>query len=167
MNSALRPTWVPLHGHQLHPTGVHFDAVRIQGVRGEAVAEHLEAVTGGEAGPVICEATGFRWMYFLVAPGSAGGYAWPLGVQRFGARPRTVAYIGVPAFEGSTWPLAWRSRPTRTARFVDTEALYDVLVAEPAAQAAARELLAAYDDRGRTTGGPSGAGPAGPRSPRP
>ncbi|MCB5170255.1 hypothetical protein LG634_36335 [Streptomyces bambusae] len=163
MNSTLRPDWVPLLGHRLHPTGVHFDAVRIQGVRGEAVAAQLDEATGGQAGPVICEATGFRWMYFLLAPGAAAGYAWPLGVQRFTARPRTVAYIGVPALEGNTWPLSWQSRPSHAARFVDAAALFDVLVHNAAARAC--ELLAGAEPG--ATSGPGGAGPAGPRSPRP
>ncbi|MBW5482577.1 hypothetical protein [Streptomyces bambusae] len=132
MNSALRPEWVPLHGHQLRRTGIHFDAVRIQGVRGEAVAQQLIAGTGRQAGPVVCEAAGFRWMYFLLPPGTARRYAWPLGVQRFGAGQRTVTYVGIPALGGNTWPLFWQSRPSRTAPFVDPEALHSVLAPEAA-----------------------------------
>nr|WP_306332804.1 hypothetical protein [Streptomyces sp. KL118A] len=114
------PEWVPVAGHQLRVSGVHFDALRIQGVRGEQVAARLIAEAGGDAGPVICEATGFRWMYFLVAPGTARDHAWPLGVQRFGgAGCRTVTYIGVPALAGNTWPLQWYSEPTPTAPYVD------------------------------------------------
>ncbi|MFD9860614.1 hypothetical protein [Streptomyces alboflavus] len=125
MNYAIHwPDWVPVAGHQLRLSGVHFDALRVPGVRGELVAAHLIEETGGDAGPVICEAVGFRWMYFLVAPGAARGHAWPLGVQRFGgAGCRTVTYIGVPALDGNTWPLRWYSEPTPTAPFVDPAGL--------------------------------------------
>ncbi|MCJ1678371.1 hypothetical protein MTF65_13630 [Streptomyces sp. APSN-46.1] len=130
MNRTRRPDWVPLLGHQLHRTGIHFDAVRIQGVRGEAVAAQLIEATGGRAGPVVCEASGFRWMYFLLPPGTSRTYAWPLGVQRFGAGQRTVAYVGVPALDGNTWPLLWQSRPSALAPFVDPEALHALLAPE-------------------------------------
>ncbi len=83
------------------------------------MAARLVAEADGNAGPVICEATGFRWMYFLVAPGAAKDHSWPLGVQRFGgAGCRTVTYIGVPALAGNTWPLFWYSEPTPTAPYV-------------------------------------------------
>ncbi|WP_202121256.1 hypothetical protein [Streptomyces sp. BA2] len=120
------PEWVPLAGHQLRVSGVHFDAIRIQGVRGEQVAAQLIARTEGDAGPVICEASGGRWMYFLVAPGSAANHAWPLGVQRFGT-PRTVTYIGIPALAGNTWPLGWYSEPTPTAPYVEPGQLLGAL----------------------------------------
>ncbi|MGW2225598.1 hypothetical protein [Streptomyces formicae] len=112
------PEWVPVAGHQLRVSGVHFDAIRIQGVRGEQVAARLVAEADGDAGPVICEAVGCRWTYFLVAPGTAKDHAWPLGVQRFGT-PRTVTYIGIPALNGNTWPLQWYSEPTPTAPYVE------------------------------------------------
>lgn len=117
MNNAIRPDWVPLLGHQLRLSGVHFDAVRIQGVRGEEVAACLIEATGGDAGPVVCEAVGFRWMYFLLAPDTARNHSWPLGVQRFG-RSRTITYVGIPALDGNTWPLRWYSEPTGTAPYV-------------------------------------------------
>nr|WP_222109114.1 hypothetical protein [Streptomyces cupreus] len=116
--------WVPASGHQLHMVGVHFDAVRIEGVRGELVAEELIEAAKGDAGPIVCEATGFRWMYLLLAPGVARKHHWPLGVQRFGGRgSRTVAYIGIPALDGNTWPLRWYSEPTPTAPYVVAGAL--------------------------------------------
>ncbi|WP_237773215.1 hypothetical protein [Streptomyces luteocolor] len=122
------PEWVPVAGHQLRVSGVHFDALRIQGVRGEQVAAALIEATDGDAGPVICEATGFRWMYFLLAPGRARDHTWPLGVQRFGgAGCRTVTYIGVPALNGNTWPLQWYSEPTPTAPYVDDAQLHAAL----------------------------------------
>lgn len=118
------PEWVPASGHQLRVAGVHFDVVRIEGVRGELVASRLIEATDGDPGPIVCEAAGFRWMYFLLAPGEVRGHEWPLGVQRFGARgSRTVTYIGVPALDGNTWPLRWYGEPTATAPFVDAAGL--------------------------------------------
>ncbi|WP_241826855.1 hypothetical protein [Streptomyces graminilatus] len=123
-----RPDWVPLAGHHLRLSGVHFDTLRVQGVRGEqAVAELVEAADG-DAGPVVCEVTGFRWMYFLLAPGEVRKYNWPLGVQRFGEKgSRSVTYIGIPALDGNTWPLRWYSEPTATAPFVEAGRLRTVL----------------------------------------
>jgi hypothetical protein len=119
-----QPDWVPASGHQLRVTGVHFDAVRIEGVRGERVAARLIEIADGDAGPVVCEATGLRWMYFLLAPGEVLRHEWPLGVQRFGgARCRTVTYIGIPALDGNTWPLRWYSEPTPQTPYVDAELL--------------------------------------------
>ncbi|MEV5314497.1 hypothetical protein [Streptomyces sp. NPDC052610] len=123
-----RPDWVPASGHQLRVTGVHFDAVRIEGVRGERVAERLVEVTDGDAGPIVCEASGFRWMYFLLAPGEVRRHSWPLGVQQFGGRGvRTVTYIGIPALEGNTWPLQWYSEPTAGCPYVDARGLLDTV----------------------------------------
>jgi hypothetical protein len=129
MTNAIDPLeWVPASGHQLRLTGVHFDAVRIEGVRGEQVAARLIEATDGDAGPIVCEVLGFRWMYFLLAPGEVRTHSWPLGVQRFGGRgSRTVTYIGIPALDGNTWPLRWYSEPTVTAPFVETGSLRAVL----------------------------------------
>ena len=122
------PDWIPASGHQLRLTGVHFDAVRIEGVRGEQVATRLIESADGDAGPVVCEAAGFRWMYFLLAPGEVRRHNWPLGVQQFGGRgARTVTYIGIPALYGNTWPLRWYSEPTVTAPFVEAGRLGAVL----------------------------------------
>ena len=118
------PDWIPASGHQLRLTGVHFDAVRIEGARGEQVATRLIEAADGDAGPVVCEAAGFRWMYFLLAPGEVRRHNWPLGVQQFGGRgTRTVTYIGIPALYGNTWPLRWYSEPTVTAPYVDQKLL--------------------------------------------
>ncbi|WP_234388149.1 MULTISPECIES: hypothetical protein [Streptomyces] len=106
--------------------GVHFDAVRVEGVRGELAAERLIEAADGDAGPVVCEASGPRWVYFLLAPGVVRGRDWPLGVQQLGGRDPhtvTVTYIGIPALEGNTWPLRWYSEPTPTAPYVDPDAL--------------------------------------------
>ena len=129
MTNAIDPLeWVPASGHQLRLTGVHFDAVRIEGVRGEQVAARLIEATDGDAGPIVCEVLGFRWMYFLLAPGEVREHSWPLGVQRLGGRgSRTVTYIGIPALDGNTWPLRWYSEPTVTTPFVGTGSLRAVL----------------------------------------
>ncbi|MEU6771871.1 hypothetical protein [Streptomyces sp. NPDC046759] len=127
-NPIHRPAWVPVRGHRLRVAGVHFDAVRIQGRWGEAVADWLVERGDGDAGPIVCEGGGGRrWVYFLLSPGVVHRYDWPLGVQSFGRRAdRTVSYIGVPALEGETWPLRWYSEPTPTAPYVDAAALLAV-----------------------------------------
>ena len=129
MTNAIDPLeWVPASGHQLRLAGVHFDAVRIEGLRGELAATQLIEAADGDAGPVVCEVTGFRWMYFLLAPGEVRRHRWPLGVQRFGGRgSRSATYIGIPALDGNTWPLRWYSEPTVTAPFVETGRLRAVL----------------------------------------
>ncbi|MCT7351260.1 hypothetical protein N4P33_03625 [Streptomyces sp. 15-116A] len=133
MTSAIhRPGWVPLAGHQLHLTGVYFDAVRIEGLRGELVAEQLIEATDDDAGPIVCEAARGRWVYFLLPPGTVHAYDWPLGVQQFGGRgEHTVTYIGIPALDGNTWPLRWYSAPTATAPHVVPEVLARALGVSP------------------------------------
>lgn len=125
-----RPGWVPLCGNEVRLAGVRFDAVRVHGVQGEDIAERyvrlIEDVgVRGETGPgpVICEASGFRWMYFLLPPCTAADLTWPRSVQLFGGGTRTVGYVCVPALEGNTWPLYWHSRPTRTAPYVHPQLL--------------------------------------------
>jgi len=129
MTNAIHPAdWIPASGHQLRLTGIHFDAVRIEGVQGELVAARLIEATDGDAGPIVCEAVGFRWMYFLLAPGEVRKRSWPLGVQQFGGRgARTVTYIGIPALDGNTWPLRWYSEPTPSSPYVDPQTLLAVL----------------------------------------
>ncbi|MFC9856921.1 MULTISPECIES: hypothetical protein [unclassified Streptomyces] len=36
-----------------------------------------------------------------------------------------AAFIGVPALDGATWPLDWRSRPTAEAPFADAGLLHE------------------------------------------
>jgi len=130
----VRPDWAPVQGHVLRLSGVHFDAVRVHGVRGEHIAERYVTLTcdsDADPGPVICEATGFRWLYFLLPPGTAGEWRWPPGLQLFGSSTRTVTYVGVPALDGNTWPLRWCSPPTRDAPFVDAARLHSAACAEP------------------------------------
>ncbi|MEH0635332.1 hypothetical protein QBA35_18695 [Streptomyces bottropensis] len=106
--------------------GVHFDAVRIEGGRGELVARRLVEVTDGDAGPVVVEQAGFRWVYFLLRPGTVHGHAWLPGVQRFGlnsANMRRVTYVGIPALDGNTYPLRWYSEPTPQTPYVEPESL--------------------------------------------
>lgn len=98
------------------------------GARGELVAARLIEATDGDAGPIVCEAVGFRWMYFLPAPGEVRKHSWPLGVQQFGGRgARTVTYIRIPAPDGTTWPLRWYSEPTPSSPYVDPRALLALL----------------------------------------
>ncbi|MDX3587465.1 hypothetical protein OG920_25135 [Streptomyces europaeiscabiei] len=125
-NAIHRPPWVPVSGHRLRVIGVHFDAVRIEGGRGETVAGKLIEMTGGDAGPVVLEQAGFRWMYFLLRPGTVHGHAWLPGVQRFGLAARdmrTVTYVGIPALDGNTFPLRWYSEPTSETPYVEAELL--------------------------------------------
>ncbi|MEU3664121.1 hypothetical protein AB0E77_30930 [Streptomyces sp. NPDC032940] len=124
-NTLHRPVWVPLSGHQLHVAGVYFDAVRIDGIRGELIADWLVEATDEDAGPIVCEAGGGRWVYFLLTPGEVAAHDWPLGVQRLGGGQgtRSVTYVGIPALEGNTWPLRWYSAPTSSAPYVDAKAL--------------------------------------------
>ncbi|WP_254406265.1 hypothetical protein [Streptomyces sp. AC627_RSS907] len=128
-NALHRPAWVPVAGHQLHVAGVHFDAVRIDGIHGELVADWLVEATDEDAGPIVCEAGGGRWVYFLLAPGEISAYDWPRGVQQLGGgrRTRTVTYVGIPALEGNTWPLRWYSGPTATAPYVSAARLLAAL----------------------------------------
>jgi hypothetical protein len=116
MTTEIPPTdWLPATGHQLRRTGVQFDAVRVAGLRG-----------AGVTGPVIHDRSGEGSTYFLLAPGTAGGYRWPPGVTLLGAGHR-AGYVGVPALEGRTWPLSWGSRPTAEEPFVDAAALHAAL----------------------------------------
>ncbi|MFF7388361.1 hypothetical protein ACFZAE_07860 [Streptomyces scabiei] len=125
-NAMHRPPWVPVSGHRLRVIGVHFDAVRIEGEHGELVADRLVEVTDGDAGPVVLEQAGFRWVYFLLRPGTVHRHAWLPGVQRFGlnsANLRRVTYVGIPALDGNTYPLRWYSEPTPQVPYVEPESL--------------------------------------------
>jgi hypothetical protein len=114
-----RPAWVPLIGHQLRLAGVYFDAVRVDGIRGELVADWLVEATDEDAGPIVCEVSGAQWLYFLLPPGAIAAHEWPRGVQLLsGTGTGTVTYVGIPALEGNTWPLRWYSAPTTTAPYV-------------------------------------------------
>lgn len=121
--------WLPASGFQLRKAGVQFDAVRVEGERGRAVADALAKMTGGDPGPVVEEANGNRYVYFLVDVGSTAFRAWPDGVAQLTARPDHVAYIPVPALGGYTWPLSWRYRPTVDGHFVHALLLHTALSA--------------------------------------
>lgn len=99
----VNPDWIP-------PT--QFDAVRVDGDEGRAVADRLARMTGGAPGPIVEEANGNRAVYFLVPVGATNRRIWPPGVVSLASGPSCVAYIPVPALNGQTWPLAWRYRPT-------------------------------------------------------
>ncbi|MDP5313794.1 hypothetical protein P8A21_22540 [Streptomyces poriferorum] len=121
----LMPSWIPATGHALRHAGIHFDAVRIIGVLGEQVAYEVMQFTDFRAGPIVRSSIGERSMYFLLPPGSARAYRWPVGAEalvREGA-----AFVGVPAVHGLTYPLDWRSLPSAQVPFVDAELLFELL----------------------------------------
>ncbi|MGP3922660.1 hypothetical protein [Streptomyces sp. 8N616] len=128
--------WVPDSGHQLHKAGVHFDAVRLAGSFGRALADELARLTAGTPGPVIQQANGPRYVYFLVPPGSTGHRRWPHGSHRATADSlRGDCYVSIPALEGHTWPLSWRYPPTADGHLVHPLLLHLTLCAmagEPA-----------------------------------
>ncbi|MET7567656.1 hypothetical protein ABZT04_04025 [Streptomyces sp. NPDC005492] len=119
--------WVPARGIQLRKAGVQFEAVRVDGEKGRALADRLAAMTGGDPGPVVEEASGSRAVYFLVPVGSTGHRAWPDGVTRLTAGPNRVSFIPVPALDGTTWPLSWRYPPTGSDRLVHALLLHAAL----------------------------------------
>ncbi|WP_031073000.1 hypothetical protein [Streptomyces sp. NRRL S-118] len=129
MTSNKLPDWVPDSGLQLHLAGVHFDAIRVRGVRGEAVLHHLAEATGGRPGPVVREIAGGRWTYFLVPPGSSKEHTWPPGATCFGPSVRDQ-YVGIPAPDGNTYPLSWRCGAPVEGEFVDVELLHEVVAAQ-------------------------------------
>ncbi|MFJ8865616.1 hypothetical protein ACIRD6_07605 [Streptomyces sp. NPDC102473] len=122
------PCWVPASGHALRHVGVHFDAVRLIGLAGDQVAYELMQFTGFRAGPVVRSRVGDLSTYFLLPPQSAAAHRWPAGARLIGRDLRCDAFVGIPALEGRTWPLDWRSRPTGEAPFVDAKLLYEVAV---------------------------------------
>lgn len=127
MNTRSDLDWVPSVGIQLRKAGVRFDAVRVNGERGRDLADRLARMTGGAPGPVVEEANGGRGVYFFVPVGSTSHRAWPPGVTRLTAGPHHISYIPVPAFDGPTWPLSWRYRPTSPDHLVHTLLLRTVL----------------------------------------
>jgi hypothetical protein len=127
MNTQSDLDWIPAVGIQLRKAGVRFDAVRVDGHRGRALADHLARMTGGAPGPVVEEANGRRGVYFLVPVGSTSHRAWPPGVTHLTAGPHRVSYIPVPALDGLTWPLSWRYRPASPGHLVHVLLLHTVL----------------------------------------
>jgi hypothetical protein len=120
------PSWVPASGHALRHTGIHFDAVRIAGLVGEQVAYELMQFTDFCAGPIVRSGIGERSMYFLLPPQTGAAYRWPAGARLMGRDARCDAFVGVPALDGRTWPLDWRSRPTSEAPFVEAGLLHEL-----------------------------------------
>ncbi len=118
--------WIPASGHALRHAGIHFDAVRVDGPPGERIMYDLTQLTEFHVGPVIREATGARYFYFLLPPGTAKSYGWPAGARPLGRSSAGFAYVGVPALDGWTWPLDWRSLPTAEAPFIEGQLLHDV-----------------------------------------
>ncbi|MEV6593630.1 hypothetical protein [Streptomyces acidicola] len=127
MNTQSDLEWIPRTGIQLRKAGVQFDAVRVDGDHGRALADRLARMTGGAPGPIVEEANGRRAVYFLVPVGSTSHRAWPDGVTRLTAAPNRISYIPVPALDGLTWPLTWRYRPTTGDHLVHARLLHAAL----------------------------------------
>ncbi|MEV8306847.1 hypothetical protein AB0P36_05655 [Streptomyces flavidovirens] len=127
MNSETAPSWVPTSGHALRHAGIHFGAVRIEGILGEQAAYELLQFTDFRAGPIVREDTGARNMYFLLPPQTAAAHRWPAGVRALSRNAGCAAFVGVPALSGATWPLRWQSRPTVEVPFVDGELLREMV----------------------------------------
>jgi hypothetical protein len=73
---------------------------------------------------------GERGVYFILPPRTIPDFRWPGGTRRYGpSTPDRIAYIGIPALSGETWPLAWVARPTPEHPFVDPCALHSALLA--------------------------------------
>lgn len=120
------PSWIPASGHALRHVGIHFDAVRAIGLLGEEIAYEVMQFTDFQAGPIVRSGVGERSMYFLLAPGTAAAHRWPPGVEAMSRNARGDAFVGVPALDGGTWPLDWRSRPTVQDPFVDAALLHEM-----------------------------------------
>lgn len=127
MNTQSDLEWIPRTGIQLRKAGVQFDAVRVDGDHGRALADRLARMTGGAPGPIVEEANGRRAVYFLVPVGSASHCSWPEGVTRLTATANRISYIPVPALDGLTWPLTWRYRPTAGDHLVHARLLHAAL----------------------------------------
>ncbi|MFE4331276.1 hypothetical protein ACFRQM_18120 [Streptomyces sp. NPDC056831] len=127
--SELKLEWIPASGFQLRKAGVQFDAVRVDGDEGRRLAFLLEAITGGEPGPVVTEANGRRAVYFLVPAGSTLSKSWPAGATPLNAAVGRISYVPIPALTGRTWPLAWYFPPTAPDRFVHTLLLLNAVSA--------------------------------------
>ncbi|MER7728071.1 hypothetical protein [Streptomyces sp. NPDC096323] len=121
----LMPSWIPATGHALRLAGIHFDAVRMIGFLGEQVAYEIMQFTDFRAGPIVRSLIGVRGVYFLLPPGSARAYRWPVGAEALVREE--AAFVGVPAARGLTYPLSWRSLPSAQVPFVDAELLFELL----------------------------------------
>ncbi|OKJ99515.1 hypothetical protein AMK26_26130 [Streptomyces sp. CB03234] len=121
------PSWIPASGHALRHAGIHFDAVRIGGLLGEEVAYRLMEFTDFQAGPIVRELTGEQNLYFLLPPQTAAAHAWPAGTRALSRAGRSAAFVGIPALDGLTWPLDWRSHPTEEVPFVEPDLLHEMV----------------------------------------
>lgn len=121
--------WIPRANIALVPAGVHFDIVRVCGVLGFEVARRLDETTSRRPGPMILEDAdndeAKAYLYCLVAAGDAmPPRRWPPGIRVFGL-PEQITRI--PSLWGNTYPLRWRSVPTRDVPLVDVDLLHRTL----------------------------------------
>ncbi|MBW1601702.1 hypothetical protein JJV70_06160 [Streptomyces sp. JJ66] len=120
--------WIPAIGTQLRKAGVYFDAIRVHGRRGERAAQQLVVEEGGNPGPIVRELAGAGWVYFIVPPGTVAPMRWPSEAQKFSSATRSsVAFVGIPALDGDTWPLAWRNPPSPERQFCDVARLNTIV----------------------------------------
>ncbi|MFJ2022685.1 hypothetical protein ACIODW_02580 [Streptomyces sp. NPDC087897] len=63
-------------------------------------------------------------MGVLLAPGTATGHRSPPGVEAMSRSARGVAFVGVPALRGSTWPQGRGSRAAAQDPFMDAALLH-------------------------------------------
>jgi hypothetical protein len=83
--------------------------------------------TDFEAGPIVQEVSGEQNMYFLLPPQTASAFRWPPRVRALTRGDGSLAYVGVPALTGMTWPLGWRSVPSAGVPFVAGELLWEAV----------------------------------------
>lgn len=91
------------------------------------MAYRLMEFTDFQAGPIVRELAGEQNLYFLLPPQTAAGFAWPAGVRALSRGARSAAFVGIPALDGLTWPLDWRSLPTDEVPFVDPALLREMV----------------------------------------
>lgn len=131
---AALPTWRPVWAHPRYPqsvqVGVHFDVVRIAGLRGRDVADALRRVAGGTPGAIVRELYDREWVHILVPAGTVAGYRWPPGIQALGPDAVHERDIEVPPLDRDSGLLVWHSGPIESAPLVNTLLCHTVLIYE-------------------------------------
>ncbi len=70
---------------------------------------------------------GIHFDAIRLPPQTAAGYVWPAGARALSRQAGALAFVGVPAVAGETYPLGWRSLPTREVPFVEVELLQEMV----------------------------------------